>query len=246
MPGLLTSSYGLISRGQPQPTLDGIEGEQRLTRFRENIAAILSPTKHVLSDEGAYYTAVDSAGRATAAAPTTYSDTAPLLAIQNLDSQTNTTARRIYLDYIRGVETAAGTAGTTFQIQLKIDSTTRGLSAGNAVTPLNVNMDVGFQSIGKMTTFPTTTATGATSRTIVANMTAIPAVTAPIGVGSEFTIFFGGDTAKAFGASGTAGFAASTAPPIILGPGQIIVVNFQILAQSATSSWQLEAGWWER
>src|SRR5438445_338064 len=46
---------------------------------------------------------------------------------------------------------------------------------------------------------------------------------------------------------GTAGaLGGAGLPPIIIGPGQCVLINFLILTQSAASSWTPELGIWER
>lgn len=68
------------------------------------------PTKHLLADEGTYFTVNNSqTGLATAAAPVAFSATNPFLLIYNAGS--SATGPRIYLDAATLVATAAGTAG---------------------------------------------------------------------------------------------------------------------------------------
>lgn len=246
MPGLPTSEFGVVSRGLPQPAVDGVEREQRLGRYGSAFAEVLTATKHGVCDEGSYFTAADSAGRATAAAPTAFSATAPLLLINNTDVASNPAAKRIYLDYIRAVETSAGTAGVSFFLQVVIDVQPRFSSGGTLLAPLNTNQDTGIKSVGNMYVLPTTVAATVSARTIVGNAGVLPTVTAPIGINSEWCAYFGGDGAKFGTVNGAFGWAGSSLCPVIIGPQQCAVISFLIGSQSATSSWQCEAGWWER
>ena len=50
-----TSEFGLVGRGLPQPLADGLEGEVRLSRYRDAMVANLMATKHMLADEGSYF-----------------------------------------------------------------------------------------------------------------------------------------------------------------------------------------------
>jgi len=243
MAGPLGTALGYVSRLLPQKQPDVGYRELRLGSYGEQIAQLLGATKHGYCDEGSYFTAADSAGRATAAAPTAYSDTVPLVAILNTDVLGG---KSIYVDYMRGIETAAGTAGTSFFLKGELDAIARYTSGGTTVTPLNTNMNSGNKSIAQMIVLPTTSAITASGRVIVQNSCVLPTVTAPIAVGSEWLVYFGGDGAKFFASSTTFGWAGSSWPPLIIGPQQLAVFPFQITLQSAASSWQLEYGGWER
>src|SRR6266849_148775 len=118
MPGLITSEFGLVSRALPQPTVDGIEGEQRLGRYREAMVMPLVPKLHALADEGSYFVANNSGtGVATTATPTAFSDTAPLFTINNVDTAQNAANKRICLDWMRITQTVAGTAGVDLRLR---------------------------------------------------------------------------------------------------------------------------------
>ncbi len=246
MPGPLGTASGIVSRGLPQPAPDLTYRESRFGRYGSQIVEPLFATKHAVCDEGSYFTAADSAGRATAAAPTAFSDTVPLAAILNTDVASNPAAKRIYLDYLRAVETAAGTAGTSFFLRVELDVIARYTSGGTTINGSNSNQDSGVKSVGQLIVLPTTSAITASGRTITSNACVLPTLTAPIAVGSEWAAYFGGDGAKFFAASTTFGWAGSSLAPLVIGPQQAIVFPFQITLQSAASSWQLEAGWWER
>src|SRR5881396_3882114 len=87
-------------------------------------------------DAGSYFTANNGAtGVATAAAPTSYSDTAPFFTILN-NNATNF-GRSIYLDWIRGYATAAGTAGVAVILKLQLDRIAP--TGGTALVPVGTN-----------------------------------------------------------------------------------------------------------
>lgn len=250
MPGLQTSEFGLVSRGLPQPTQDNQERECRLGRYGGTYVYSVVPKNYPLADEGSYFVANNSGtGVATTATPTAFSDTAPLFTINNVDAAQNAANKRIYLDWIRLTETAAGTAGVDLRLRSILDYTVP--SAGTLLTSVNVNTDVPKSaSIAQARILPTGIAQTGNSRVIVGTHVAIPTQTAPLTALSEVFITFGGvdQTSAIYSA------AASTNvlkffyawPPHIIGPGACWMLEFLITSQSAASSWTVEAGWWER
>jgi hypothetical protein len=251
MPGMPTSEFGLVSRSLPQPTVDGQEGEQRLGRYRSAYVESLVPKMHLLADEGSYFVANNSGtGVATTATPTAFSDTAPLFTINNVDTAQNAANKRIYLDFIRVTGTAAGTAGTDLRIRGVLDYTVP--SAGTLLTSLNVNTDVPkSSSIATCRILPTGVTQSGNSRVVIGTQIVIPAQTANIPVaGSEALLNFGGvdQIYPVYNSAAGANVVkfAYNLPPIVIGPGAVFMLEFLITAQTAASSWTVEAGWWER
>lgn len=234
------------SRGKPQRNPDTNYREQRGDPYGSNFIYPLGMTKHGYADEGSYFIASDSAGRATAAAPTSFSDTAPLCMITNTDSASNPQAKLVYVDYLRAIETSAGTAGVSFLIKVELDSISRFSSGGTTITPNNVNANDGTKPVSQLIVLPTTTAVTANNRNITNSAVVLPTVTTPIAVNSEWVAYFGGDGAKFGFVSGSFGWAGSSYGPLIIGPQQAAIFPFIITSQSAASSWQLECGVWER
>jgi hypothetical protein len=244
------SELGLVSRALPQPTVDGQEGEQRFGRYRSSYVESLVPKSHLLADEGTYFVANNSGtGVATAAAPTAFSDTAPLYTINNSDTASNSFNKRIYLDWIRLTQTAAGTAGVDLRLRGVLDYTVP--SAGTLLTPFNVNTDVPkSNSIAIPRILPVGITQTGQSRVVIGTQVVIPTQTAPLAALSEVFINFGGVDQV----SPTYNSAAGTNitkfwyawPPIVLGPASVFMLEFLITSQSAASSWTVEAGWWER
>jgi hypothetical protein len=72
-------------------------------RYGEQYVLPLISTKHLLADEGSYFIATNpTPGTALAYnVQAAFSDTVPLLYIQNNDSKANPLAKRMYLDYIK-------------------------------------------------------------------------------------------------------------------------------------------------
>ena len=252
MPGIPTSEFGLVSRSLPQPTVDGQERECRLARSGSTMVEPVFAKNYGICDEGSYFVANNSGtGVATVAAPTSFSDTAPFFTIANIDTAQNASSKRVYLDYIRAYETAAGTAGTDFRIQLVLDYTVP--SAGTLLTSTSTNTDTPkSSSIAQARILPTGIAQTGNSRTVVGTMIVLPAVTAPIAALCEFYLNFGGidqgwqNYTQSTTAAAQINKYGYPMPPIIIGPGAMMMIRFLITSQSAASSWTVEAGWWER
>lgn len=250
MPTLQTSGFGLVSRGLPQPTVDGQEGEVALSRYRDAKIIIVSPKMQALADEGSYFVANNSGtGVATTAAPTSFSDTAPLFTINNADSAQNPARKSIYLDWLRITETAAGTGGVDLRLRGIIDYTVP--SAGTLLTPLNVNSDVPKSaSIAVPRILPTGITQSGNSRVVIGTHVVIPTQTTPLAALSEVFINFGGldSPSPVYNAAAGANITKWWYgwPPLVIGPGAVFMLEHLITSQSAASSWTVEAGWWER
>lgn len=250
MPGIPTSEFGLASRALPQGTLDGQEREQRLTRYGGVVAEILSSKVYGYADEGVYFTANNNGtGVATTAAPTSFSDTAPMFTIYNTDSTSNQLAKNIYLDWLRLTQTAAGTAGVDIRFRFVLDSTVP--SAGTVYTPVNPNtVYPKSSSIAVPRLLPTGVTQSGNSRVPIGTIFGITTQTAPLTAGDEVYFNFGGSDTffpiYSAAASTNVIRMAFNAPPIVLAPGWCFMLEFLITSQSAASSWTVELGWWER
>ena len=248
--GIGTLLRAMVSRNQPQSQLDKQEDTLRAGRYQELYILPAVRKSHVLADEGSYYVANNlGAGLATVAAPTAFSDLAPLLTIENQDLPSNSNNKRIHLDWIRLTQTAAGTGATDLRLRGVLDYTSP--SGGTALTPLSPNSDLPkSDTIAVVRLLPVGVAQSGKSRVIVGTQVAIPTQTAPLAALSEVFINFGGVE----GAMPLYDNAAGTAivnrvlqwPPVIIGPGSCFMLEFLLTAQSVASSWTAELGWWER
>jgi len=241
----------LPSRALPSPQVDNQREGVPFRSGRYGAIYVVGEVRKdaILADEGSFFVANNAGtGLATVAAPTAFSDTAPLLTITNTDSPGNTSAKRIYLDSLRLTQTVVGTAGTGLQLQVKLDAIDRYSSAGTLLTPISPNMDIAkATSVATVRQFPTNLATGASARTPIGLLVCLYGMTAPLPAFSCTAINFGG-VEGGFGGvlSATLGMTQVDAPPIIIGPGQTCVINFLIPFQSAASTWAAELAWWER
>lgn len=247
---------GIVSRALPQAGLDNLNSGTpvRLSRYGEFMTVGSIRKQHALADEGSYFvfnSGNPATGVATAAAPTSFSDTAPLLTIFNTDSPGNQNNKRIHLDFLRFTCTAAGTAGVSFRIGVKIGQGSAYSSGGTVYTPQSPNMDSGKNSIAHVAILPTAVAMTGQPRTIVGDVYVIPTLAAVFPVGAQFLLHFGGvepgsQTAVIASTTATMVSSAVALPPVSIGPGQSAVLLHLITSQSAASSWSVEGGIWER
>ncbi len=200
-----------------------------------------------VADQGSYFTANNGAtGVATAAAPTSYSDTAPLFTIQNTVALGGT-GRSIYLDWIRGYCTASGTAGVALFLKLELDKIVP--TGGTLLVPTASNAADGAPSVAAIRLLPTGIAATAAMRLVIGNQWVIPTQTAVFTANTEFLLKFGGVDGYAstqLGAS-AAGLTRtqSQMPPVVIAPGWCLQVPFIMTSQSAASSWAFEFGYVE-
>lgn len=253
MPGTDVNPNGIISRALPVPGQDNTLRVPRVSRYGEQVTQNVMPTKHPLSEEGQYFVATNpTIGTGVAhALVTAFSDTSGLFVIKNNDTAGG---KRIYLDFIRLMLTAAPTAGNSLELALKIDPGNRLPTAGNvAVTPANVNADSSNASIANVQAFNaaalTVPASSASARTV-------GRVKVPTGVnviGDEYVLQFGGVDYQSSSPPLTAIRAAQPArfvdhcAPIVIGPQQYLVIHrWSLTEATAAPSYEYEIGWWER
>jgi hypothetical protein len=249
MAGIESFLKGWVSRILPQPETDNDPGIVRLGRYGDVWTVGVVRKQHALADEGSYFVANNSGtGVATTATPTAFSDTAPLLTIQNTDTAGQNT-KRIHVDWIRLTQTAAGTGGVDMRFKVVLDTTTP--SSGTVLTPVNPNMDSPKSaSVASVRLLGTGVTQSGNSRVVVGTLIGIPAMTAPIAVLSEVFLSFGGvegyNPITNLAASANPYRGAYNLPPVVLGAQQCMMLEFLITSQSAASSWAAEIGWWER
>lgn len=242
---------GIIARALPSPSPDGAESERiiRLGRYGAQFTIVEAFKSHTLADEGSYFTANNgSTGVATAAAPTAYSDTAPLFNIYNKANPADPNAKRIYLDYLRLLCTAGGTAGVSMQLQAKLDNRNNYSSAGTLLTPVSPNGDLSPASIADIRFLPTNVAVSVNSRTVIGHVALCPSLSAVFPTNTSLGVSFGAvdGWCEAVSLSTTSILSMIGVPPIVIGPGQGLTIAFQITSQSAASSWAPEISWWEK
>ena len=200
-----------------------------------------------VADQGTYFTANNAAtGVATAAAPTSYSDTAPFFTIQN-NGTLGSSSRSIYLDWIRGYVTAAGTAGVACFLKLELDQIVP--TGGTLLVPKSTNTLDGSTSVANIRLLPTGIAATGNVRVIIGNQWVVPTQTAVFTANTEFYLKFGGVDGAGPSQLGAAPAGLtrtlSQMPPVVISPGWCLQVPFILTLQSAASSWAFEFGWVE-
>jgi hypothetical protein len=171
------------------------------------------PNMAWLADSGVYRTVANAqTGLASPTTGTSFSATQAFLTIYNNDAAGG---KRIYLDYITLTCTAAGTAATSIQAAIVVDSGNRYSSGGTSLTAnlVNPNMDAPSSTIA-LINGGNLTATAATSaaRTIVGQRALKPA----IGVsGDNYTITFGGVDKLVSIQTATTTMSSQAAPPAV-------------------------------
>lgn len=243
----ISTNFQVTASGAlPQATTDTSIINARGTRYGDVTVANIWPTSHMQAMEGSYFFVNNAqTGIATGATPTAYSATNPFLMLLNNDSPANPAAKRVYVDYVTLLATAAGTAGASVQYAIGIDSATRYTSGGTALTANIVKANsAGPASVcacyaGNLTAAAVTTA----NRTLIGNRYFKGAI--PV-AGDTYTISFGS-------VDQTAAFAISTiitslqgAGPVVLNPGEALILYLWLPSQSAASSYAPEVGWTER
>lgn len=201
---------------------------------------------HGMVDEGGYFTTnTTQTGVATAAAPTAFSATNPLVTYFNKAAAGGPS---MYLDFCTLIATAAGTAGTSVQFAVTVDfNGDRYTSGGTDITTsiCNPNGNSGNSSNAKVRV-GNITAAAATSlvRTPVGNRwlkTAIPAA------GDSMTIKFGGvESITSSGPTAAVAFTTVNVPKIVIPPQGSALIHLWLPSQSAASSYLVETGWVER
>lgn len=241
-------------RNLPNPQTDGGAQTPRGGRYGEIYVDGIVPTKHLLADEGCYYTACMTPSQAALAFGiiSAFSDTSALMVIGNGNSPGG---NRIYLDYLKMTFSVAPASSTAAFMAIKIDSGARTPTAGQVkIAQQNVNTDLAmasqasiwFPTGGAVITVPAVTA-GA--RLVVGNLAlrnALPTVN------DEYTVTFGGvdrgETEFSVVATATAIKRTLYAPPAVIGGGGfgLIHVWFPSNITTGASFSNLELGYWER
>ena len=229
-----------ISEGSPGPLRGSRRGELAVQQLHGKL--------HGLADEGSYFVATNptvGTGVAGIAAADGFDDLETLAFLRNTESAA--TGKRIYLDYILLVPTAAGTNGTTFSFAAKIDKgNNRFASGGSAITPVCPNMDSTNTSVATLRFGAVvTTAASADARLVASGL-----LRSVIKVVGDRYLFDFGTTDRGLGSHLVAGTAIAniTIPcaPVVLGPGQMFLLHEFAASQSAAASYTFEMGWWER
>lgn len=248
--GIESLIKGKVARELPTSDIDGArDGEPlRIAQYGEAVVMPLASKGLVAADEGSHFIATNptpGTGIATIAALASLVDTSPFILIRN-DNPVATVKTRIYLDYLKLVCTAVGTAGTAVRYAIKTDSAgNRYTSGGSMITPVCTNRDSDRSSMAQIYAGALVAAAATSGRLLGHGLfrSAIPVIN------DSYMLNFGGsDPAPTALVNNGATLTNANAvhPPVVIGPGQWCAIHIWLPSQSAASSWEFELSYVER
>jgi hypothetical protein len=243
------------SRILPQAQVDTNLIDVRAGRYGELPVLSKVPTKHLLSDEGDYYTATSGYGTTVAQQGqiTAFSDTAPLFVFFNKELPGG---KRIYLDALRLLLAGTAPVGTvSLEVAVRTDTVSKLPANANQYTnPLtyNVNSDDARASSATIYAYVAANAMVTPVSSGAVRNVARAHVSTGLGItGDEYLIQFG-STERASHAGLTATRAAATARlvgdgnPVIIGPQVWATVHVWWLTSiTNVPTWEWEWSWFE-
>lgn len=242
---------GVVARAFPTRIPDGTRTQMSRRLGADGsvyVQAMGAAKTHLYADEGTYFLATNptpGTGLATIAAQASLADTAPFVLIKNGNPAGG---KRIYMDQLVLIATAAGTGGTAIHFAAKIDAAAGGArytSGGSQITPVNTNGDDG--TVSQATVYAgAIVAAAAGNPRLLSHRLVRPVI--PV-VGDTYVFNFGGAGSGVGGLvpSGTAisqqNFDVS---PMIIGPGEWGQLHIWLPSQTVASSFEVELGYIER
>ena len=248
------------SRTLPQPVPDSQPVLGRGGRYGSAIVESLTPTKHVLSDEGSYF-AVGNPTPGTGIAmtiSTVFSDTVAMFAVKNGDDKNNQAAKRIYLDYLRLMlfgtpPTAQVSRQFAFKRSKATDREPTTAANKTVLAPVNLAGGAGRPSVGRWLSY--SAAAAMTVPASVASDEVVGRCSIPTGIGiagDEYIVKFGSDPGESVQGLTAAkavvpGRYVTHAGPIIIEPGEWLVIHEWCLTEATNGpTFEFEIGAWER
>lgn len=242
----IVNAWGQAGRGLPGAFSENSYGPVRTSQRGEVYVQSLAGSKmHALADEGTYFVATN-ATPGTAIAGITAADgydvTETLFYLHNAATST----KRIYLDFLQLTCAAAGTNGTNFSLAITTDSVARRSSGGTSITPVENSQSAALATVSDACYFGAVVTAAATTGKLVWHglMRTVIKV-----VGDQYSLDFGGSSLLTGGniLEGTAqAHVARKVPPVVLGPGESLMVHEYAASQTVAAQYQFAAGWWER
>lgn len=233
-----------VFRDRPNANADNMLGgpPNRSSRYSESYSMQVTGKELVSADEGSYFTALSTTpgtGIIGHAAPTTFDATKPYFLLYNGG------VNRIYPQFLRLHDTVVSVGGARVQFTVVVDQGNRYSSAGTALTPKNVNMDSVISSAASIYQGAVVaTAASASVRTLdhLVFRGTIDVVE------DVYEIVFGASDGSGQGGSrvATVGDFARLAPPVVVGPGQSLLIHQWAASQSTGPTFQVSFGYIER
>lgn len=246
MPNDNVDPWILASRTLPSVSADQSEVRPRGSLYGDQYAQLVGGSKlHALADEGSYFVATNATpGTAIAgiSAANGYDVLETLFYIHNSASST----KRIYMDFLTLTCAAAGTNGTDFSLAITTDSVDRWSSGGTAITPVNALQSSVIATVADRVRFGAVVTAAATTGKLVWHSLLRTVIKV---IGDQYSLNFGGSREPAVGMPLEGTTQASIprkVPPIVLAPGESMMVHEYAASQSVAAQYQFAAGWWER
>lgn len=233
-----------IYRDRPNPNPDSLVsgGPNRASRYSEAYGVSITGKEYMAADEGSYFTALTptpGTGIIGHAAPTTFDETKPYLLLYNGGQN------RIYPQYLRLHDTVVSTAATRVQFTIAVDQGNRYSSAGTALSPSNVNMDSVVASAASIYVGAVVATAASASRRKVDHIVFRGSIDVVEDVYE--IVFAGGDgTGQGGSRAATVQDMARMAPPVVVGPGQSLLIHQWAGSQSTGPTFQVSFGYVER
>ncbi len=226
------------TEGAPVPLRTSLHGEQF-------VQPLMGSKMHPLAAEGSYFCATNATpGTAIAgiAAADGYDVTETLFYLHNAATST----KRIFMDFLTLTCAAAGTNGTNFSVAITTDSVARRSSGGTAITPVNNSQSAGLATVTDAVYFGAVVTAAATTGKLIWHRLLRTVIKV---IGDQYTLDFGssGNHPTGMIMEGTAqAHVVCKVPPIVLGPGESLMVHEYAASQTVAAQYQFAAGWWER
>lgn len=238
-----------IDRQLPDAESDSTTKPLRGGRYGEAYTLNVMPTHHLLADEGTYQVATSpTPGTAIAfAVNASVSETAGnFIYLKNNESQGNSRAKRIYLNYIRLLAGTVPAAAVAAHFFIKVDNKDRYTSGGTTIIPVNANIDSGTGTVSQLYAGALTTTAPSPSARLLARgilRSAIPVAN------DEFVLSCG--FVEAPGSIQLGGLVAQRMsvpiPPVVLGPQDNMCLQLWFPSNAVTApQFEVEMGWFER
>lgn len=231
-------------RDRPTPFSDNVQSgpPNRAGRYGEAYALPLGNKETYAGDEGSYFTAITptpGTGIIGHAAPTTFDETKPYLLLYNGGQN------RIYPQFLRFHETVVSTAATRVQFTIAVDQGNRYSSGGTALTKNNVNMDSVVSTQATITVGAVIASAASSSRRVLDHLVYRGTIDV---VEDIYEIVFGASDGAGMGGSrvATVGDFARMTAPVVVGPGQSLLVHQWAGSQSTGPTFQVTLGYIER
>lgn len=218
-------------------------GPGRASAYGDGYSMNVSGKEWVVADEGSYFVArtpTPGTGIIGHPAPTTFDETKPMILLYN-----GGTTKRIYPQFLRLHETVVSTAATRTQFTICVDQGNRYSSAGTALTLVNPNMDSAITSSASAYTGAVVATAASASRRIVDHIVFRGTIDV---VEDVYEIVFGAGDGSGMGGSraATVQDMARMAPPIVIGPGQSLLIHQWSASVSTGPTLQVAFGYIER